>query len=122
MTLTSLLLNEVRDETRSLLDTILTHAAVGTGDNAPSAAQTSLQTEVHRNPRVSVDKTSPNIIVSSLEITSTQANSNTIREAGWFNAASAGTMWQRNLVNPINKTSDVQLFLDTQFTITITQG
>ncbi len=122
MTLTTSLISATRAEVKSLLDNILTHAAVGTSDTTPSAGQTSLGAEVHRNPRVGVDKTNPSVIVTSMELLSTQANSNTIREAGWFNAASSGTMWQRNLVNPINKTSDVQLFLDTQFTITITQG
>lgn len=121
MTLTTSLLNDIRDDIQDRLDAILTHGAVGTGSTAPTAADTTLETEVERNARVSVDKSTSNIIVASLEITSTEANGSTLTETGWFNAASTGTMWVRNLVNAINKTSDVQLFLDTQITITVTE-
>lgn len=120
MTLTTSLLNDIRDDVQDRLDTILTHGAVGTDDTAPAASDTTLGAEVERNARSSVDKSTDNIIVASLEIASTEANGNTIQEAGWFNDATSGTMWLRTLVNDINKTSDVQLFLDTQITITVT--
>ena len=47
----------------------------------------------------------------------TEANGDDIVEAGFLDAASAGNLWTRNIINEIAKTSDKQLYLDVQITV-----
>ena len=121
MTVTTLMLNDIRDDVQDRLNTTLTHAAVGTDNTAPAPSDTALGAEVERNARSDVDTSTDNIIVTSLTIATTEANGSTIVETGWFDAAAAGNLWIHSLVNSINKTSDIQLYLDTTVTITVTE-
>ena len=54
---------------------------------------------------------------ASIRILTTEANSNALTEVGWFNANSGGSLWVRNTLTLINKTSDIQVFLDTKITV-----
>ncbi len=118
MVLTSLFLDREIETVRDDIDTITTHGAVGDDSTTPTPGDTTLANEVFRSARDDVDKSASGKIIVSLEISSGEANGNSIEEFGWFNDPSAGTMWVRDLLTPITKTSDISLFLDTSITIT----
>jgi len=120
-TLTSLLTTDIRDDSVDRLETLFTHGALGTGTTAPSLAQTALVTEVFRDPIDSFDKPGGGVGTASLLVLTTEANSNAIAEVGWFNASSGGSMWVRNTMTAINKTNDIQLFVDTKLTVQVSE-
>lgn len=96
----------------------VSHVAVGTGNAAIQASDTKLASEIFRKPIAPVDP--------SQHITTTDANkrkvtitadldfgeaNGALTEAGLFNAAAAGVMYNRVVFPPINKTSDFKLTL-----------
>ena len=96
----------------------VSHVAVGTGTAAVQASDTKLAGEIFRKPIVPVDP--------SRNITTTDANkrkvtitadldfgeaNGALTEAGLFNAAAAGVMYNRVVFPPINKTADFKLTL-----------
>lgn len=121
MVLTTLLLNDIRDDSKARIGTIFTHGAVGTGTTTPTASDTVLVTEVFRDARDEFDDAPSNTVTTQLRVLTTEANGNSLAEMGWFNQNSGGTMWTRNTFTAITKTSDIQLFLDTKITFTITE-
>lgn len=97
-----------------------THMALGTGVTAIAAADTTLEGEVTREAITSrtTDPTEPQIIIHYY-LGSTVGNGNTLRKAGLFTAAAAGTLYAAVLLNsPIVKTSSVAV----SFTWTLTWG
>ena len=120
--LTIELLSQVTSDIKDDIETRFTHGAVGNDNTTPTAADTELGNEQFRSAVDDADKSVSDAITLSLRILSTENNGNTIRETGWFNAAATGTMWTRNTPTAINKTSDIQVFLDTKITISVTEG
>jgi hypothetical protein len=85
----------------------VSHFAVGTGSTAPSAADTALVTEVFRAAVTSKTKGSGSLTIKYF-LGTASANGSTLREAGLFNAATAGTLYARALVTPdIVKTASI---------------
>ena len=119
MGLTSLVKTDIRDDAASRLDVIFTHGAIGTGTTTFAESDTALETEVFRDAIDSFDNPGTGIVTASLRVLSTEANSNSISEYGWFNSGAGGSLWTRNVITAITKTSDIQLFLDTQITIIV---
>ncbi len=122
MTLQSDLLNDIRDQTKSRIETLFTNSGVGNDGTTPTAADTELGNEQFRDTIDEFDDSVTNSVTASLRILSTENNGNGIRETGWFNASSGGTMWTRDTITVINKTSDIQVFLDTTITINVSEG
>lgn len=122
MVLTTSLLNQVRDDIQDDIETNFTHGAVGNDNTTPTASDTELGNEQFRDAVDDVDKSVDNKITVTIQITPTENNGNTIRETGWFNAASTGTMWTRDTLTDLNKTSDISVYIDTTITITVTEG
>lgn len=120
--LTSLILAQIRSDIKNDLEVVFTHGAVGTDATTPTAGDTTLGTEVFRDAIDEFDKSAADKIVASLRILTTEANGNTVREFGWFNAAAAGSMWNHSTPNEIAKTSDINLYIDTTITIVVTEG
>lgn len=119
MVVTSLLKTEIRDVAAAEIVTEFTYGAVGTDNTTPTAGDTTLGTEIFRDTADSVDNPGTGIVTASLRVLATEANGNSIAEYGWLDAASAGNLWTRNVITAITKTSDIQLFLDTQITISV---
>ncbi|KKL96579.1 hypothetical protein LCGC14_1843080 [marine sediment metagenome] len=119
MTVTSLLKTELRGVAAAEIVTEFTHGAIGTNNTTPTAGDTTLGTEVFRDTADAVDNPGTGIVTASLRVLSTEANGNSIAEYGWLDAASGGNLWTRNVITAINKTSDIQLYLDTQITIQV---
>jgi len=122
MVLTGSLLDDIKDDIKSRLETLSTDIAVGTGDTTPTSSDTALETEVFRDSVDNIDTSVSNAVTVTLDLLTTEANGNTLTETGIFNDPSAGTMWTRNTFTSINKTSDINLFLDTTFTISVIEG
>ena len=96
----------------------VSHVAVGTGTTPVQAADETLANEVFRKPITPIDP-SQHIITTAenkRKVTITadlnfgEAN-DALTEAGLFNAASAGVMYNRVVFPPINKTADFKLTL-----------
>ena len=78
--------------------------------------------ETFRDAMDTFDKTSEvDKITAGLVIGSTENNGNDVKEYGIFDDPSAGTMYLRDLLNTISKTSDIQLYIDVELTITVTE-
>lgn len=110
-------LNLVRDLLNEATDGGLTHLGIGSGANPAQSLDTALQAELLRDlftKRASGD--------ASLTLTyflgSTAANGSTLREAGLFTAATAGTLFARAVHDAIAKTSSITITYTWSVTIT----
>ena len=99
------LLRDLLDQTQGPV----THFAVGTSSTAASAGQTALVAEVYRNVVSQRDKPANGQIVHRCFIPTTAANGSTLKEAGLFNDAIAGTMFTRFVMSDIAKTSSISV-------------
>ena len=84
----------------------LTHGAVGTDATAPAAGDVALGAEVFRDQIAQRTKQSGALVIKFV-LGSQQANGETLREAGLFNAASAGTMYARVTPEELAKTDAI---------------
>jgi len=78
----------------------MTHMALGTGDTAAAAGDTTLATELDRNT------TGSTVLNNAITYETTWAagdGTGAIKEAGIFNAASAGDMLARTVFSVVNK-------------------
>lgn len=110
MALTTSLLNDVEDDVKSYLETALTDFVIGTDNTAPTAGDSALGAEVFTDTIDGTDDSVADAIIHECQIGVGEANGNNIQEAGLEN--SGGTLKIRSLLNSINKTSDIQLFID----------
>ena len=95
------------------------HMAIGTGSTAAAATDTALVAEVDRNAFASETTASTGVITWKGFWNSSEANGNTIAEAGVFNDASAGTMSNRVVLSStVAKTSSISLTVTWTFTLT----
>lgn len=122
MVLTSTLKTQIRSDIKDALEVLFTYGAIGTDNTTPTESDTALGTEVFRDAIDDFDKSAADKVVASLRVLPTEANGNDIKEGGWFNASSSGTMWTRNTLNTITKTSDIQIYFDVEITIEVTEG
>ena len=85
---------------------------------------TVLGNEVDRNANTdNIKDVSTGKYLFGTKFTLTEANGNTLREFGLFNAASSGDMAIRDLITPeIVKTSDVEFIQNSQVTIKLTNS
>lgn len=121
MVLTTTLLTRIRDDTLTTLGTLFLFGAVGDDGTTPTVGDTTLGNEVFRKAIEELDTTVPTAITASLRLTTTEANGFTIRETGWLDLITAGNLWTHDLLTGVNKTSDINLFLDTTITVTVVE-
>lgn len=121
MVLTNTLFTEIQTAVITELTNEFTHLAVGTDNTTPTASDTTLGAEVFRDATFSTDTSTPGTFIATLEVLTTEANSNALVEVGVFDAASSGNLWMHETFNTINKTSDIQLFFDAQVDVTVTE-
>jgi len=126
MTLTDKLKDNVAGSAQTGVENNFTHGAAGTGSSAESDTDNSLDTEVLRKSRANFTKTgvsggSADTTVS-LFINSTEANSNTLTEFGFFNDPSAGDMQSRDVIEPIDKNNGIEIFFELSIGIEVTES
>lgn len=118
MSLTNNLLTSVRDETKTVLDGLFSHGAIGGGVPTSTAlGSETLRKTVDNDTTTFTDK-----FISNLEILSTEANSTTISEAGFFDSNTGGNMLASEDLNDFNKVSDINVFIEDEITINVSQG
>lgn len=119
---TNSFLTQIRSDVKDDIEALFLYGAVGIDDTAPSATQTALVSEVFRSDVDNFDKsTFTDKVIASLRISESEANGNTLKEGGWFDDPSAGTMHQRYTYNDFNKTNDSRFYTDSQITIEVTE-
>lgn len=111
--------NLIRDLLNNTGPAGLTHIALGTSATAANSAQTELVAEVHRDA-ITQRLTDVGQLTLTLYVSTTQANGNTLREVGLFNATPAGTMYARVvLASAIIKTSAIAVTFTWTLTFTV---
>lgn len=117
--------NGGRQATRDAWDATITpptpptHLAFGTDATAAAATQTALVAEVFRSLLASRARTAQQIVFKHF-LSDVQANGNTLREFGLFNAASGPLMFTRAvLASAIVKTSSITV--TSTWTVTVSQ-
>jgi hypothetical protein len=98
--------NLIRDLIGGATSAYPTHFAVGTSSTAPAAGDTALGVEVFRD-QITQRVYSAVQVTVKFYLATGYANGNTLREAGIFNAAAAGTMLSRAVYSAIAKTSSI---------------
>ena len=92
-----------------------THAAIGIGSDTLTAGDTALLTETDRNAFTSVDLTVAKDTTFIADFSSTEISGTAMQEFGLFNAAAAGSMFNREIVATITFEGDRELQLQTTF-------
>jgi hypothetical protein len=94
-----------------------THMAIGTGNAAPAAGNTTLGTEIDRNALTS-NTASGGVLTMVGNWAAGDGTNSAIAEAGVFNASSAGTMYSRATFTAINKGANDTLQITWTYTLT----
>lgn len=94
--------------------TMPSHIGIGVGTTAPTANDTALESEVypygsHRLSISSKTKAVPKKVVYQLSLLPAQANGNELTEVGCVNSETGGTLGNRIVHAPIEKTSFIEL-------------
>lgn len=121
MVLTASLLTDINSTTRTRIGALALYSAIGDDNTTPDPSDTTLGNELLRTSRTDIDVSVANKITVSGTVDTTEANGETIRENGWFDASSAGTMYCRNILTEILKSDSILLYLDTTVTVTVTE-
>jgi hypothetical protein len=119
MTLLQGLFDEIISDVKDELELLFQYGNIGDDDTPVDTTDTALGNEVFRSAIIDFDKSATAEVVASMEVDASSANGETIREAGWNTESSSGTQLTRNVVNPITKTSDIVLYLDTSIVIEV---
>lgn len=105
--------NLVRDLLKGDVTTGLTYFAVGTGTTAADTSDTTLETEVFRNT-ITQQTAGAGTLQVKYVLGSTEANGNTITEAGVFGdaatgVADTGTLFSRTTFTGVVKSASIQI-------------
>ena len=95
-----------------------THIALGDDNTPPTVSDTALGNEfIRKTFEESIKNTSVNTFLFEIKLGLSEGNGNTIREIGIFDAASGGTLGVHNLTNEVAKTSDKEVVIDLQVSV-----
>ena len=97
-----------------------THLAVGVSGATATIGDTTLGDEKTRKARQEYTEGTSDVI-TSLWINSAESNGNTLKEVGVFDASSGGNMASRNTFTDISKTSSIEVWIDVEEQIEVTQ-
>jgi len=88
---------------------IPTHIAIGTGSSTVVAGDTALTTETDRNAITSIDLTVAKDVTYIADYSATELSGTTLTEFGLFNAATAGSMYMREVIGSVAFAGDLEL-------------
>lgn len=117
---TTKLLDNAKQVVKQEVISQATHIAIGTGSTTPTPTDTSLENEVYRKERQEYSEENDSVIISGW-IGTNEANGNTIREIGLFNADSNGDLLMRAIIDEIQKTDAIELWIDIEERINTSQ-
>jgi len=87
---------------------IPSYIGIGTGSSTVSGNQTTLDTETDRNALTSIDLTVAKDTTYIANYSSTELSGTTMTEFGLFNAATAGSMYMREVIGSIAFNGDLE--------------
>lgn len=115
MVVTTIALNNMRDASVATINNNYTHIAVGTVNTAPAVSDTALGGEVLRKPFQETTGPTGGVLTTSMRISTTEANGNTLVEIGVFDESSGGTMASRNLITSLAKDNTKEVWIDIRY-------
>ena len=122
MTVTSTLLDKMLDTLQDYYESNFSYLAVGTGTTSPSQSDTALESETLRKSRQEYERDDANgKFTVSMWVSTLEANGNDLGEAGVFQQSSGGIMYARETFTPITKTSDIEIWIDFEFTTEVVE-
>jgi len=95
-----------------------THIALGDDNTTPTVSDTALGNEfIRKTFEESIKNTSVHTYLFEIKLGLSEGNGNTIKEIGIFDASTGGVLGIRNLTNEVAKTSDIEMVIDLQVSI-----
>jgi len=126
MVLTDDYINGVVEAAQDNIDANFTYGAVGTGSSGEQESDDSLDIEELRKQRADITdgavSNGSGSTTVSLFINSTEANGLTLSELGFFDSSSGGEMQNRDVFAGVEKSSTIELFIDVDINISVSQG
>ena len=121
--ITDVLINALFDDLQTYYTNNFNYLAVGTGTTAPSSSDTALGNEVLRKARQEYvrDDTNKKFTVS-MWISTLEANGNDLTEVGVLDTNSGGNLFTREIFDAISKTSDIEIWIDVEYTTEVSEG
>lgn len=89
MVLTTPLLEDIRDNTKTRLETDFTHGAIAEDTSSGAASDTELDKEFFRDTIDDFDSSVIDAITASIRLATTEGNNNTVRKTGMINQAAS---------------------------------
>lgn len=117
---TTTFLSTVLSGVKAIVVANATHVAVGLSGTAATVGDTALGNEATRKARQETTSGTSDVIISMF-LNSTESNGNALNEVGMFDDSSAGNLLQRNIFTTINKTTGLEVWIDVEEQIDITQ-
>ena len=117
---TTSFLNLIKAGAKDEIISQASHVAVGTDETTPTVGDTSLGAEVTRKARQEYTEGTSNVVIS-LWLNSLESNGNDLKETGCFTAISGGTLLTRETFTSISKTSSVELWIDIEEQVDVSQ-
>ena len=114
------LIADIRQDVKDRIISDCNYVAVGTSNITPSASDDSLGNEILRKSRQEYTELQNSVIISGF-FNSAEANSNILTEAGTFEESTGDNLKSKFLINPLEKTEDVELWIDNEIKLTIIQ-
>jgi len=113
-------LNTIKSGVQDTMIAEATHLAVGTDNTAATVGDTALGAEVTRKARQEYTRGTSDVVFS-LFLNSLESNGNSLKEVGMFDAAAAGNLLERNTFTAIAKSSSIEVWVDVEEQIDVTQ-
>lgn len=117
---TTTFLNSIKAAIRAGIISDASHVAAGDDNTTPTAGDTALGNEVIRKARQEYTEGTSDVIIS-LFLNSLESNGDALKEVGMFDASSGGNLLQRNIFSTINKTTGLEVWIDIEEQIDVTQ-
>ena len=113
-------LTTIKTAVRASIVSESSHLAVGDDDTTPTVGDTTLGNELTRKARQEYTEGTSDVIIS-LWLSSLESNGNALKEVGMFDASSGGNLLERNTFTVVNKTSSIEMWIDIEEQIDVTQ-
>jgi len=117
---TTSLLDLVKTAVKGEIVTQFNHVAVGTDNTTPTVGDTTLGAEVTRKTRQTYSEGTSDVVIS-MWLSSLESNGDDLVEVGALNAASSGDLLTHEVFNSISKTSSVELWIDIEEQVDVSQ-
>lgn len=119
MVITNSTIAGIKQATKDNIISTFTHMAFGTGTFSGLSSATSLNNELVTNARQEYTELSNSVVISGF-LSKTEQNGSVIKEAG-CKEGSTGTLHSGKAIDVVNKTSSVELWIDNEISINISQ-